>query len=137
MRKTRKKTIRSFILRTMLKANQERMKNLKRLNAPDILLKQTEGHLKLLKRGRLPKIGGNPALLGKPYTSAKVLRSTSGQYAVFTCPRNEMVRYFPNAKYGPWIVRQQPLAGHRKANSSRIDKAVKRLAFVNNKAVRK
>lgn len=119
MRKTRKKTIRSFILRTMLKANQERMKNLKRLNAPDILLKQTEGHLKLLKRGRLPKIGGNPVLLDKPYTSAKVLRTTSplgmGQYVVFACPRNEMVRYFPNAKYGPWIVRQQQLAGHRKA----------------------
>jgi hypothetical protein len=121
----------------MLKANQERMKNLKRLNAPDILLKQTEGHLKLLKRGRLPKIGGNAVLLNKPYTSAKVLRATSGEYVVFTCPRNDMVRYFPNAKYGPWIVQQQPLAGHRKSGAVGIDKAIKRLAFVNNKAVRK
>ena len=103
----RKKTIRSFILRTMIKANQERMKNLKRLNAPDILLKQTEGHLKLLKRGRLPKIGGNPALLNKTYRSAKVLRSNTGQYALFQTGPGASVRYFPNAKYGPWIVQSK------------------------------
>ena len=96
-------TIKDKIIEAELKGIRERLNNLIRIEAPDIMVESIEKEIERLEQGTL-KIGGDKSLLDQEYTSCECKVGNGGKnYVQF----NNNINYFPNAKYGRYIAQSK------------------------------
>jgi hypothetical protein len=94
-------TVKEYILEKEIKSVGHRLERMKELGAPEIIITTLENEVKALEQGEL-KIGGDLNLLDETFESREIKTGRGGNSYVQI---NGSINYFPNAKYGRYIVK--------------------------------
>ena len=94
-------TVKEYILEKEIISVGNRLERLKELGAPKIMITTLEGEVEALKQGEL-KIGGDLTLLDETFENREIKTGRGGSQYVQI---NGSINYFPTAKYGRYIVK--------------------------------
>ena len=94
-------TIKDFIVEKETKMMKERLEQLEKFGAPAIIIEKTKENIKKLENGEL-KVGGDKSLLESEFIQCAVKKGRGGKvYLEF----DNVIKYFPEAKYGRYITK--------------------------------
>lgn len=93
-------TIKEYIIKTELTFNETRLKKLLELDAPAILIDNTQNKIDSLKTGIL-KCGGHKELLSTEFKNSVEKIGNGGK--VYFSFNNGTINYFPTARFGRCI----------------------------------
>jgi len=96
-----KMTIKDFIIEKETKMMQERLEQLEKFKAPAIVIEKLKKDIEKLKNGEL-KVSGDESLLEYEFFQYEVKKGRGGKiYIEF----DNVIKYFPEAKYGRYITK--------------------------------
>lgn len=102
LNESRNVTVKQFIIENELKSFSERLDNLIKMNAPDIVVNGQKKAVDELKSGNL-KIGGDTDALGFIVKDFENKKGNGGKPYITIKTSNGDVNYYPAAKFGRYI----------------------------------
>jgi hypothetical protein len=99
-----KETIYNFLINKRIESRKRRLEELKRINAPEILIRNEQKNLKALINGDIG-IKDKENLLDLEFSSYEMNKGRGGKTWIQFETEEGLINYFPNAKYGPFITK--------------------------------
>ncbi len=96
-----------FLRKKILENNKERLDKLVAIQAPGVMIEGIKKEITDLEAGKEVKIKGDTEYLEYAFISETWKTGRGGKkYVEFTLTNGEKVNYFPNAKYGRYIKKE-------------------------------
>lgn len=93
-----------FLREKIIVNNKRRLSSLVAIQAPDVMIKGIEKDIRDMEAGKEVKISGDVEYLEHEFVSETFKTGRGGKkYVEFTLANGEKINYFPNAKYGRYI----------------------------------
>ena len=100
-------TIKKYIKKKVIEVYEYRIKRFKEINAPEIIQLNLKRLLKELKNGGEVDIKGDIEYLDFEFVTEEIKVGRGGkEYSQFTLKSGEKVNYFPSARYGRYIKKE-------------------------------